>query len=94
MIGLIGGTLFGAKELSDLAPNVSRGTPRSPDGKYLVVPGPIGLLVLGGKPETWTVEDPGALSECAVANGAAAAACVAKDRVVIVTPEPKAPAAK
>jgi len=92
MIGLIGGALFGAKELSDLAPNVIRGTPRSPDGKHLVVPGPLGLLVLGGKAEMWTVDGAASLSECVVANGAAAAACISKDHVVVVTPEPKAPA--
>jgi hypothetical protein len=94
MIGLIGGGLFGAKELSDLAPVVARGTPRSPDGKYIVVPGSTGLLVLGGKAETWTVDDPASLSECVVANGAAAAACVAKNQVALITPEQKAPSAK
>jgi hypothetical protein len=94
MIGLIGGALFGAKELSDLAPVVARGAPRSPDGKYIVVRGSTGLLVLGGKAETWTVDDPRSLSECVVANGAAAAACITKNQVALITPEPKAPAAK
>ena len=90
MIGLVGGTLFGAKDLSDLAPNVVRGTPRSPDGKHFVATGPLGLLVVGGKAETWTVDDSPSLSECVVANGAATAACIAKDHVIVVTPEPKA----
>jgi hypothetical protein len=94
MIGLIGGTLFGVTQLSDLAPNVVRGTPRSPDGKNLVVAGPTGLLVLGGKAETWIVDDPTSLSECVVANGAAASACLAKGHVVVVTPDPKAAPAK
>ncbi|HTK76999.1 MAG TPA: hypothetical protein VL371_17160 [Gemmataceae bacterium] len=92
MIGFVGGALFGAKELSDLAPNVVRGTPRSPDGKYLIVAGSVGLLVLGGKAETWAVDDATSLSECVVSNGAAAAACIAKDHVVMFTPEAKAPA--
>lgn len=94
MIGLVGAGLFGAKELSDLAPVVARGTPRSPDGKYTVVAGSTGLLVLGGKAETWTVDEPGSLSECVVANGAAAAACIAKNQVALITPEAKPPAAK
>jgi hypothetical protein len=91
--GLVGGALIGAKELAEVGPTVTRGAPRSPDGKYVVAPGPTGLLVIGAKAETWTVDGAASLSDCVVSNGGAAAACVAKDRVVVFTPEAK-PAAK
>ena len=64
------------------------GTPRSPDGRHLVVPTPIGLLVTGPKkPELWqtaNLPEETALSDCAVASGAAAVACVASGQLLIL----------
>lgn len=61
------------------------GTPRSPDGRHLVVPTSLGLLVEGGdKPELWRVKDAGAWSECTVADGAKAVACVSGAEVVLL----------
>lgn len=92
MIGMIGASLFGIKESTELGPTVPRGAPRSADGKFIVAPSPMGLVVVGTKAETWTVDDAASLTDCVVANGASAAACVAKQHAVLVTPEPKAPA--
>jgi hypothetical protein len=68
-----------------LRPHVA-GTPRSPDGRRLVAPTPLGLLVTGGdKPELWRADglpEWTALSDCAVANDARALACVAAGRVL------------
>jgi hypothetical protein len=52
------------------------GAARSPDGKLAVSSTPLGVLVTGGpKPELWRVDEPGA-SECAVADGDQAIACL------------------
>jgi hypothetical protein len=96
--GMIGGALFGAAELSELGVAAVRGSPRSPDGKVLVIPAAAGLVVAtGAKSEVWTAADAATLSDCAVANGATAVACVRADRAVLFTPEPtpaKTPATK
>lgn len=91
---MIGGALFGANALSDLGTPVPRGSPRSPDGQFLAVPVSTGLLVVGRKAETWAVDAPSPLSACTVSNGAVTAACVVKDHVVLITPEPKKTPAK
>jgi len=88
--GLVGGSLFGADTLSDIAPTPVRGAPRSPDGKTLVTPTPRGLLVSSGSTaELWSLTTPSELSDCVVANGAAAAACVRGDHAALFTPEAK-----
>lgn len=88
-VGLIGGALFGADGVAGLGAQVTKGSPRSPDGKSLVVPWAKGLLVVNGsKAETWTVNDPMALSDCVVATGAAVAACIRGDHAIVITPEP------
>jgi hypothetical protein len=87
--GLIAGGLFGVASLSELSAPAARGTPRSPDGKAIVLPWAKGLLVVqGGKAETWTVPSWPALSDCVIANGAAAVACVRGERATYFEPEP------
>lgn len=65
------------------------GSPRSPDGTRLIAASSLGLLVVGGKkPELWggpAVGDVSQLSDCVVSNGAAAVACLAGKKVVLVT---------
>jgi hypothetical protein len=86
MIGLIAGGMFGATSPKDFSSEPPRGSPRSPDGKWLVIPWSQGFVVLGGsKPETWSATTL-ALSDCVVANGGAAVACVRSDKVVVFTP--------
>ncbi len=67
------------------------GSPRSPDGQSMVALTPIGLLVHRGlKTERWRGEvlgDTALLTDCVVANGAKALACVRNDRVLFVTRE-------
>lgn len=94
-VGLIGGALFGADGRTGLGAQVTRGSPRSPDAKSLIAPWTKGLLVVNGsKAETWTVDNPAALSDCVVANGAAVAACIRADHPVVITPEPVVKAGK
>lgn len=53
------------------------GSPRSPDGRWSVLPTSLGLWLEGGdKPELWRVKDARSLSECTVADGGKAVACV------------------
>jgi hypothetical protein len=91
-VGLIGGALFGASELSELGPAAQKGSPRSADGKALVVPTPFGVVVAAAKTEIWSAQEPAALSDCVVANGAPRVACVRAEHAVVITPE--APAKK
>jgi hypothetical protein len=64
------------------------GTPRSPDGRLLVAPTTLGLLVVGGKkPELWSsaaLPDWTSLSDCVVANDARAVACVSGGRALLL----------
>jgi hypothetical protein len=63
-----------------------RGTARSPDGHSDVVPTSLGLLVTtNGKAELWrgSVSDARRYSDCVVANGARAVACVESGSLVI-----------
>jgi len=72
------------------------GSPRSPDGQSLVAVTPLGLLVhRAAKTERWNSEglgDTATLTDCVVANGAQALACLRGDQVIFVTREqvPKA----
>jgi hypothetical protein len=56
------------------------GSPRSPDGHWLVAMTGIGFLILGGpKPELWegsVIGNPHAWSDCVVANGGERVACL------------------
>ena len=65
------------------------GTPRSPDGRWLVTPSPLGLLVIGDRKELWQT---GKLSEhadatlfrdCVIANEARAVACVESGHAIL-----------
>lgn len=64
------------------------GTPRSPDGRLLALPTPLGVLVSGvQKTELWqaaALPAAHALSDCTVANGAAALACVGEGRALLL----------
>jgi hypothetical protein len=86
MVGLIGGGLFGTPSVAELAPVPPRGSPRSPDGKSFVVPWSKGLMITTGtKTATWSVTTT-PLTDCVVANGGSAVACVHADRAIAFTP--------
>ncbi|MEP7053078.1 MAG: hypothetical protein ABJB12_22120 [Pseudomonadota bacterium] len=65
------------------------GTPRSPDGRWLVTPSALGLLLIGDHKELWQTAalaahaDPSKFSDCVVANDARAVACIEANRVLI-----------
>ena len=87
-VELIGGALVGANELSELGPPSQRGSPRSADGKALVVPTPFGIVVTAGtKAELWSAQDPAGLSDCVVSNGAERIACIRAEHAALITPE-------
>jgi hypothetical protein len=63
------------------------GSPRSPDGRRLVLPTPVGPVVFGGaKPERW--QNGGytgkSLTDCVVANEGRAIACLDRGNVLLV----------
>jgi len=73
------------------------GTPRSPDGKFLVTPSALGLLVSGERKELWQTEkltehaDATRFTDCVVANDARAIACIDAGRVLVFErPKPSA----
>ena len=77
------------------------GTPRSPDGRWLVAATPIGLLVVGEHKELWQTDklsehaDASRLSDCVVADDARAVACIEAGRVLIFErPKPSVSATK
>jgi hypothetical protein len=85
---LLGGSHLGKSESG--APSVS-GSPRSADGRFLVAPTRLGLLVTGGeKPELWQLPPDGPkptdLSDCVVANERRAVACLDEGRLTLFTP--------
>ncbi len=67
--------------------NLPKGSPRSTDGRRLVTPTQLGVVVLGGaKPELWrggSLESPGLLTDCVVADGARALACTRRGEVLL-----------
>ena len=71
------------------APLPALGTPRSPDGRWLITPTTLGLLLIGDHKELWQTSalhdhtDPSKFSDCVVANDARAAACVEAGRVIV-----------
>jgi hypothetical protein len=64
------------------------GSARSADGKFTVVPSPLGVLVLGGdQPELWQsprIAAPSALTDCVISNSGTALACVLAGRAVML----------
>jgi hypothetical protein len=71
------------------APLPALGTPRSPDGRWLVTPTALGLLVVSDHKELWQTSalhehaDASKLSDCVVANDARAVACVEAGHVLV-----------
>jgi len=66
------------------------GTPRSPDGRWIVTPNPLGLLLIGERAqELWQTDkltehaDAGRFTDCVVANDARAVACIDSGRVIL-----------
>ena len=65
------------------------GTPRSPDGRALVTPTALGLLVIGEQRELWQTSklsehaDASRFTDCVVANEARAVACLDAGRPII-----------
>ncbi len=65
------------------------GTPRSPDGRWLVTPSPLGLLLIGERKELWQTSklsehaDAGRFTDCVVANDARAVACIDAGRAIV-----------
>ncbi len=90
---LVAGSLAGSSTAARAARSMlpgPRGTAASPDGRRLVTPSALGLVVVGGpKTEIWRspdLRDPLDLSDCTVANEAKAVACVLGSRVLLATP--------
>jgi len=65
------------------------GTPRSPDGRVLVTPTALGLLVIGEHKELWQTSklsehaDAARFTDCVVANDARAVACIDAGRAIV-----------
>jgi hypothetical protein len=65
------------------------GTPRSLDGRWLVTPSPLGLLLIGERKELWQTNrlaehaDAGRFTDCVVANDARAVACIDAGRAIV-----------
>jgi hypothetical protein len=76
----IGGAHLGPASTASVGEDRTFGAPGSPDGHHLVLPTSLGLLVISqGKAELWrgdAIGDARRLSDCVVANGARAVACV------------------
>ncbi len=93
-LGFKGGllnALLGPLEVSPAGQNLAdlpyfQGSPRSPDGKLLVVPSALGLLVTGTVNELWSAEpgsELGELSDCVIQNGGERIACLEAGRPVL-----------
>jgi hypothetical protein len=84
-----GSHVSSATRASQAAALPSVGTPRSPDGRWLVTPTALGLLLIGEHKELWQTTaltehaDPSKFSDCVVENDARAVACVEASRVLI-----------
>jgi hypothetical protein len=65
------------------------GTPRSPDGHWLVTASPLGLLLIGERKELWQTAklgehaDASRFTDCVVANDARAVACIDAGRAIV-----------
>jgi hypothetical protein len=64
------------------------GSARSADGRFLVVPSPLGVLVVGGdRPELWhspRIAAPSALTDCVISTTGSAVACTLAGRAVVL----------
>jgi hypothetical protein len=85
---LIAGAPSLSGDLKALSSLPALGTPRSPDGKLLVLPTALGLFVGGERRELWQLSklkehaDPSKLTDCVVQNDAKSVACVEGGKVV------------
>jgi hypothetical protein len=82
------------------------GTPRSPDGRWLVTPSALGLLLIGERKELWQTDkltehaDALRFTDCVVAYDARAVACIDAGRVIVFerrqtsSPSPSTPRRK
>ncbi|MEO8902228.1 MAG: hypothetical protein ABI488_10120 [Polyangiaceae bacterium] len=65
------------------------GTPRSPDGRWLVTPTALGLLLIGDHKELWQTSaltehaDPSKFSDCVVANDGRSVACLESNHALV-----------
>jgi hypothetical protein len=83
---LLAGTLSEPRKAGKALP--SPGSARSPDGNWLVLATPLGLVVTGQAQELWKLPeapvDARKAQDCVVANDRAAVACVSDGRVVLL----------
>lgn len=83
---LLAGALLEPKKPGSALP--SPGSPRSPDGKWLVGVTPVGLVLAGPTPELWKLPeaplDARRAHDCVVSNDRAAVACVVDGRAVLL----------
>ncbi len=83
---LVAGTLLQPKKPTSALP--SPGSPRSPDGRWLVAPTPVGLVVSGPNQELWKLPeaplDTRHAQDCVVANDRSAVACVVDGKAVLL----------
>ena len=67
------------------------GSPSSPDGRWLITPTTLGLLLIGERKELWQTSallehaDTSQFSDCVVANDARAAACIDAGHAILFT---------
>ncbi|HEY6077541.1 MAG TPA: hypothetical protein VIW29_01985 [Polyangiaceae bacterium] len=82
---LLAGALLEPKKPGSALP--SPGSPRSPDGKWLVSATPVGLVLQGPTPELWKLPeaplDTRRAHDCVVSNDRAAVACVVDGKAVL-----------
>jgi hypothetical protein len=82
---LLAGALAEPKKPGSSLP--SPGSPRSPDGKWLVAPTPLGLVVSGPTQELWKLPeaplDTRRAQDCVVANDRSAVACVVDGKAAL-----------
>jgi hypothetical protein len=81
-------TLLGGAVVGDLAASSTQpGGARSPDGRFLVLPTPFGILLSGAESSLLNLAPgagvPARLTECVPANDGTTAACVADGKVLI-----------
>jgi len=84
LLALVGPTLVGD---AGAGAATTAGSPRSADGRWLVVPTPFGLLIDGGAHRLLDLAraaEPALLTGCVVANGGTRAACIDRGRVLLI----------
>ncbi|MBN1609319.1 MAG: hypothetical protein JW940_21995 [Polyangiaceae bacterium] len=94
-VAFVGGSIVGPGSIDEVRRTPPAGSPLSPDGKWLVQPAALGVLVAGSeRVELWTLsglDTLRALSDCVVANAAARVACIRAGRAILLTPESARP---